>query len=160
MEKLNKLIAKAQEQGIEIEMVQDLIDENHLDPLWYGGAMARITKGKYCIGIMAAGDVRATLYDENKNEIVYVKDKGNCGRFYEEMADYIKDDKHIYELEHKGQLVFDNNNWFEWSIYDNEEDEYIGPDCFDNILEEDILSFLEVDVINSLLDYAIKYEED
>jgi hypothetical protein len=160
MEKLNKLIAKAKEQGIEIEMVQDLIDENHLDSLWYGGTIARITKGRYCIALMAMGDVRATLYDENKNEIAYVKDKGNYGRFYEEMADYIKNDKHMYELEHNGQLVFDNNNWFEWSVYDTEEEEYIGPDCFDNILEEGILDFLEVDAINALLDYVIEYESD
>ena len=160
MDKLNKLIAKAKEEGIEITMVQDLIDENHLDSLWYGGAIARIIKGKYHIVLMAVGDVRATLYDENHNEIAYVKDKGNYGRFYEEMADYIKDDEHMYELEQNGQLIFDNNNWFEWFVYDTEEQEYIGPDCFDNILEEGILEFLEVDEINAILGYAIECESE
>lgn len=161
MEKLNKLIAKAKEQGIEIEMVQDLIDENHLDSLWYGGTIAVIIKNQYRIGVMAAGDVRAILYDkEDGSEVAYVKDKGNYGRFYEEMSYYIKDDDHLYKLEDNGQLVLDSNNWFEWSVYDAEKGEYIGPDCFDNILEEDILSFLEVDAINALLDYVIEYEEE
>lgn len=161
MDKLNKLIAKAKEQGIDIEMVQDLIDENHLDSLWYGGTIAVITKDKYRIALMAIGDVRATLYDaEDGHEIVYVKDKGNYGRFYEEMSYYIKDDKHLYELEQNGQLVLDNNNWFEWSVYDMEEQEYIGPDLLDNIYEGDILDFFKVDKINETLDYSIEYEED
>lgn len=161
MDKLNKLIAKAKEQGIEIEMVQDLIDENHLDSLWYGGTIARITKGKYRIALMAIGDVRATLYDkEDGHEIAYVKDKGNYGRFYEEMLYYIKDDKHLYELEQNGLLVLDNNNWFEWSVYDTEKEEYIGPDLLDNIYESDVINFFKVSEINEILDYSIKYEED
>ena len=160
MSKIEQLINKAKAQGIEIELLQNL-DEDRLDCLWYGGDLVRATRGNYVLIIGAYGDVRVYLRDkEDGHEITYVKDKSNWGRFYEENASYIKNDEELWKLIDDGHIELIDNNWLEWRIYDKTNDKYIGPDCFDNIYECNLLEALEVEDINATIDYAIEYNED
>ena len=108
----------------EIEILQDKIDDDHQDSLWYGGRIAEISYKGYTFIVGAYGDVRATLLDENENEIAYVRDKNNRGWFYNEMSPFIKSDNELYELENKGLLELENNNWFEVLIDGPDGEQY------------------------------------
>lgn len=103
--------------GYTIDYIQPMIDEDHKDPLWYGGRVCEIKYKGYTFILGAYGDVVATLLLGKDNE-VYVKDKYNAGRFREEMSPYIKSDYEISKLESDGTLTLDNNNWFEVLIDD------------------------------------------
>lgn len=160
MNKVDQLIAKAKEQGIEIEILQ-WIDENRTDCLWYGGDIAKATRGNHVLIFGAYGDVRVHLNGEDGHEITYVKDKGNQGRFYDENHLYIKNDEELHGLIDNGQLELVDNNWIEWRVYDKSADKYIGPDCMDNIYDScNVLDCLEVEDIIATIDYAIEYEEN
>lgn len=91
----------------------DIIDTRHLSSLWYGGDVATILYRNYTFVIAAIGDVRTSLLDDNDEELVYVRDKGNNARFYDEMHYYIRNDRQLTNLIRKGRLVFSNNNWWE-----------------------------------------------
>ena len=108
----------------EIEILQNKIDDEHQDSLWYGGRIAEIKYKGYTFIVGAYGDVRATLLDENENEIAYVRDKCNSGRFYEEMSPYIKSDVDLGRKEAEGKLSLENNNWFEVLIDGADGEQY------------------------------------
>lgn len=105
-----------------IFLVQEPIDEDHRDCLWYGGRIAEVEYKGYTFILGAYGDVRATLTreDDMYDIIAEVRDKSNQGRFYEEMKYYIKNDTQLKEFEDNGRLVFENNNWMEVLIDDPE----------------------------------------
>jgi len=141
--------------------------------LWYGGVVASIEcedKSKYVIA--ARGDVKCKLvakrdfllekkleedeYEEiedyklcyyKKGDVISeVSDKGENGRFYTEMNEYIKDDEHLVSIltnsDENMELVFGNNNWLELSYYDaNEDMEY------DVVLDDDDIT----EAINSVM---------
>lgn len=159
-EKLDKLIAIANEQGIEIELLQQL-HENRLDCVWYGGDLFKITKGNYELIVGAYGDVRALLEDKEGERTSYVRDRGNWGRFYDEMSPHIANDNELYELIDSGLLNLDDSNWLEWRVYDKTQETYIGPSCFDNIYDSNnVLDCLDINEINAVFDYAIAYGEE
>lgn len=99
-----------------MEIKINMIDRCHQHSYWYGGEAAVIKYKGYIFCIDASGDIRCSLLDENNNELVYVKDKCNTGRFYDEMRHYIKNDSELKELELNGRLVMENNNWWECSM--------------------------------------------
>jgi len=96
----------------EVTYLQPMIDKDHRDPLWYGGRLVEVKYKGYTFILGAYGDVRATLLLEGGGDI-YVKDKYNAGRFYDEMHNFIKSDFELADFENKGKLTIDNNNWFE-----------------------------------------------
>lgn len=105
------------EGDITIELEQP-IEYGKCDFCWYGGLMATVRCNDDEVTVVANGDVIASLIDKKNNEeIAYVKDKSNSGRFDDEMHAYIKNDAHLYEImkEEDSQYVlnFENNNWFE-----------------------------------------------
>lgn len=89
------------------------IDEDHLNVFWYGGRVAEMEKNGYKFILGAYGDVICTLLDDKNNEIAYVKDRQNAGRFYEEMHRYIPNDAALEQLVLSGELAVENNNWWE-----------------------------------------------
>jgi len=94
------------------------IEYGKYDCCWYGGLIATVECGVNEFTIVATGDVTASLIDKLTNEqLAYVKDKANDGRFNDEMCIFIKNDAHLYEImEDKDQrftLNIENNNWFE-----------------------------------------------
>lgn len=115
-DRVNEILARPK-----VTYIRPLMPERE-DSLWYGGLVAEISYKGYTFMLGAYGDVRASLLNENDDEVVYVRDKNNAGAFFEEMKDYISDD---FELEllksneplerggHTYWLVFENNNWWE-----------------------------------------------
>ena len=94
--------------------VEQFIDDEHKNCLWYGGVVATVEYGEHVFWLEANGDVSATLLDLDYSEMLCdVRDKYNSGRFYEIMSSYIENDKVLGCLEDEGRLVFNNNNWFE-----------------------------------------------
>lgn len=92
----------------------NFIDYDHLNCLWYGGHVADlVVSDEITLSIDAIGDVRATLFDSSGNELVFVKDKSNGGRFYDEMSGDLKNDRDLLGAVLQERLICDNNNWFE-----------------------------------------------
>lgn len=119
-----------------MEIIQKY-DKDKQSSLWYGGAVAKMKYKGYDFYVMASGDVRAYLLDDNNEEIVYVKDKSNSGKFYDEMRHYIKNDTELYDLEENGKLIFDNNNW--WEVYVEKDKQEVFSDVLDSYLIEDAM---------------------
>jgi len=113
---------EATEKTYEITYPQPMIDEDHKDPLWYGGRVAEVRYKGYTFVLGAYGDVIATLLTEDGE--VYVKDKNNAGLFYDEMHPYIKSDRELYSLESDGRLTLDYNNWFEVVVIDSKGEQH------------------------------------
>lgn len=112
---LKRLEEKVAERGARLEM--EFTDIRHQMHYWHGGWMASIYYKGHEFSIRAVGDMFVTLYDESDDIIAYVKDKGNAGRFYDEMNVHIRSDRHLKKLMSQGRLEFDNNNWWECFLY-------------------------------------------
>lgn len=103
--------------GIEVDY--DLIDDQHQSSYWYGGDCAKFTYKGCTIDICANGDVIASLIDKDGEEIGYCKDKGNNGSFYWEMSHCIKNDEELYQAIRDGNLIIEDNNWWEVFVTKN-----------------------------------------
>ena len=103
---------------MEVVFIQKIEEQRALH-YWYGGKVAKIKHKGFTFSIEAVGDVIGRLYDENDNEIAYIKDKNNGGYFENEMQYYIKDDTILLDLLDKNKLVFDYNNWWECFVIDD-----------------------------------------
>lgn len=101
-----------------MEIKINMIDGCHQHNYWYGGEAAVIKYKGYIFCIDAIGDMRCLLLDKNNDKLIYVKDKCNAGKFYDEMSRYIKNDVELRKLESDGRLVMENNNWWECSVID------------------------------------------
>lgn len=99
----------------------DELDFDRQDSVWYGGYLGEIKYNGIVYEVHTVGEVRATLFDDNNEEIASVVDQNRAGKFYEEMRQYIKNDDELRKLENKGKLYFENNNWFEIFVFDDIE---------------------------------------
>ena len=160
----NQMIENAKAKGINLQIFQ-FINENHQHSLWYGGIVAIASKGHLRCEIRAAGDVCALL-KKGEKELSFANDKINDGKFYEEMRNLIPDDKALSLLE-RGEsysgmyLILQNSNWFEWNMFDEGKQEWIGPDFLDNVMEEDRLSdCLDANILEDIFTFVKKYEEE
>ena len=170
-ERVDEIKKKFPQYEIEIYNL-DMLENNRLNNLWFGGCLGHIKTPNYMIYLKSIGDVICTLFI-NGEEIAYVKDKGNNGRFYEEMCLHIKDDNELSkilsnnfindeEIKSKNKVLFISyNNWIEYEINElNDESGEISHTMhslplYDNIADSyNILeAFEEVD------DMIKKYEE-
>lgn len=160
----NQMIENAKAKGINLQIFQ-FIDENHQYSLWYGGTIAIASKGHLRCEIYAAGNV-CTLLKKGKKELSFVNDKSNDGKFYEEMRGLIPDDKALSLLE-RGEsyngmyLILQNSNWFEWNMFDEEKQKWIGSDFLDNVMEEDRLSdCLNANILEDIFAFVKEYEAE
>lgn len=151
-----KLFEKAKALGVELDFSPRQFDPKKLNCLWHGGWYAYIKiREDLDIEIGAMGDVCATLFDRNGEQIAYVKDRNNDGAFSEYMRGHIRDDKHLKELLNAGELVLENNNWIEYGgiYYPHGRDvPGIAVDLgmiTDNIVDDDVLNAID-DVLSSL----------
>lgn len=145
--KCDALFEKAKGIGVELSFHPENFDSDRLNCLWYGGELAVIkVTDLFSVELNICGDVYAELTDKSGSQLAYVKDKGNTGRFYDEMSSYIKDDGELLLALDDGRLKLDYNNWVEYDgvIKSNIADERgifidLGIIC-DNILDDDILN--------------------
>ena len=152
--KCDALFDKAKSIGVELSFHPESFEPNRLNCLWYGGRLATIkVTDTLSVELGIYGDVYAELSDKNGEFLAYSKDKGNTGRFLDEMDSYISDDQELSEVIDDGRLKLDHNNWIEYdgSIKINKTDERstfidLGLIC-DNILDDEIL-----DAIGQALD--------
>ena len=113
---------------MEINWLQKF-DNNRRDSIWYGDDIVTIKIGKYFVTIGAFGEIRACI---NGN---YYVDKCNGGRFVEYLQDEgIYNDRDLKEAVESGKIEFENNNWFEAFIWDDEKKEFI--ETYDTVIDE------------------------
>lgn len=124
--------------GVKITITQ-LIDKDHLDCTWYGGEVCNIRRNDgWVITIGAYGDIR--LAGKVRGNDIYVVDKNNSGRVYDELGN-IMDDDLLKELIDKGELIFENNNWFEVDLI-SPSGSWVDLCGADNVLDDDLLDNL------------------
>ena len=99
--------------------ITQFIDNDHQFSAWYGGQCAVIKYKGYTASLEAVGDIDWD-YTKDGESLASFKDKYNSGRFYDEMAQFIKNDAELALAVAKDELVFFNNNWWECFIYDPE----------------------------------------
>lgn len=97
--------------------ITDFIDDQHQLCYWYGKECARIEHKGYTVLVEAIGDIYAR-YEPNGEYVARCKDKSNNSGFYFAMSEYFKNDAEVLEAVEKGDLIFDFNNWWEFSIID------------------------------------------
>ncbi len=166
--KCKKLFKKAAKLGVKLQFNPQDFDYKRLNCLWYGGTIAciRVTP-RVLVELLAYGDVRAILYDENGQELCYSKDKSNNGAFYDRMRLFIKDDKQLKKFEESGRLWIDYNNWIEYGgiVFEDGKNASQIVDLgmvVDNILDDNILIAIEQaldsldDIVKEILSQAAK----
>ena len=126
------LILNGDNLNCSVELVQ-VIEARQLYHHWYGGDVCKITLSmndrKITACIKANGDMRGWLYNSTKGELCNIKDKSNCGKFYE-MVRYIPDDELLDKLllnenEQGLTLKLDSCNWWELLIDTPNEDSIV-----------------------------------
>ena len=153
--KCQKLFCKAKRLGVKLEFNQDYFHHKQLNCLWNGGTVAYIVVSKeLAIELNAYGDVIATLYDENGEELAYSKDKSNAGAFTDNMYPYLRTDKQLRDAIENNRLRLQNNNWIEYDGYvlDKETGKMQFVDLgmiVDNIVDDGILCAIK-EVLSSL----------
>ena len=138
---------------VEIKIV-DYIDDQHRSHYWYGGQCAVIKYKGYTFSIEAIGDVYWTYLDDGSESECF-KDKNNGGIFYGEMSWRFKNDDELYEAIDKGELTFDNNNWWECFVYDKDGE-------FHDLMWDLDASYLDeaIQEVEANLDNMIAYIEE
>ena len=133
------------DRDITVELNQH-IKYGKFDSIWYGGQIATISFDDTVFSVVANGDVRATLLSkEDGGEKVYVKDKHNSGRFFDEMKNLIENDGRLYAImndeDQEYSLELSDSNWIEVFLdkIDGKEtnESYIADSCnvYDAITE-------------------------
>lgn len=157
--KCDALFSKAKSIGVELSFHPESFNPDKLNCLWYGGYLAKIKITEtLSVELGIHGDVYAELSDKDGQFLTYIKDKGNTGRFNEEMSPYIQNDQELLEALDDGRLKLDNNNWVEYDGVYKAKDDTTGVFIdlglvVDNILDDDILTAINeaLDRINDIV---------
>lgn len=135
--------------------IEDFIDADHQDSVWYGGQCARVLYKGYVAEICAVGDV----YVEYAPGGVYkdeVKDKNNGGEFYNVMKYYFANDEEMFAAYDRGDLIFDHGNWWECFIVDKDG---VRHDLMWDIDSSELLEAIEL-VKESLPTFIENFENE
>lgn len=144
--------------GVSIQFSPDkLRDEKHLDCIWYGGEVGKITYRDYQIVIGAYGEIR--LYGRINGEDIHFVGKNNVGEAYREFGN-ILDDESLYKLldsnDPDNQLTLGNNNWFEVDLI-SPDGKFIDLFGMDNVLCNNILDcFSDVSEYFKFVDWEME----
>jgi len=122
---------------------------------WYSGKVVELIYKNYTFCISAVGIINATLYSDGGEEIEHVKDKGNYGRFYEQMSYYIESDTKLFDLVEKQKLVFYDSNWWECGVIDPLGNWVDLPWVLDSMLLDDA-----IDEVKEAMDKTIELLEN
>lgn len=144
----------------------DLIDMEHKDPIWYGGYIAELKYKGYRVSIKVHGEVNLAVYahgdgyDGVDDILLGYRDKNGQGAYKNEDAMAIlKNDAVLKEMENDGRLVWENNNWIEFFIYDKNGENVTDEACgaFSNISDGDVFdSICDLKYYTDLIDKHIK----
>ena len=123
---MQRKIAKAKEEGIDLFLGQNLY-ENKQDSIWYDGLIASFTyNDRYEVKVVATGDTKVNI-----DGCTYKFP--NWDDLYE---NGIKSDHDLFKKLNNGTFGWLENNWFEYSIYDKEKDDYLTDFLeTDNVLD-------------------------
>lgn len=127
-------------------------DKRHRDSIWWGGELVEIDLGRYSVVIGAYGEIRVFIDDE------YYCDKSNGGTIADALKEHdIYDDKELSVAINIGRIEFENNNWYEFTIYDKQNGVFVDCDgLIDDVLDEnDDFQWL-VESISEIID---EYEQ-
>ena len=127
-------------------------DNSHKNSVWYGGDVVVISLERYEIIIGAYGDIRLWIGNE------YYTDKNNGGTIGKAlMENGIMDDDDLHIADGNGEIAWDNNNWFEYRIYDKVKGRYVDAydDCvlYDDFDENDKFNWLVAEIEEAIEDY-------
>lgn len=130
--------AFAKEHSLEIS-VDNLIDDDHLDVVWYGGKLLSFKYRDYTVSIVANGEV--CIGGEYEGQEFYYRNKLGNGAFNMAASDTLrttfKNDRELCEALNSGLITYENNNWFEIFVEDaakgREVLNWVADD--DNVLE-------------------------
>ncbi len=111
------LCKKAKAMGAKVMWCQDIIDEKHLNCLWYGGRICEILYKQWVFILGAYGDIRVSVCDSHTDDVIAdLVNKNNDGGIREIMR-VIKDDDELVKLccgmDPDRYITFENNNWLE-----------------------------------------------
>lgn len=141
--------------GVEMDLSPDnIFDLEHLDCFWYGGYVGSLKYKGYTVNIEVHGDVRLTVLDkEHREELLIYNNRDNSGAFgHDKVLDVIKDDEILHKLCDEGRVVWANNNWVEYRIFDPNDNEVDLP-IYDNVIDNNVLdAFSDVGYYKDLID--------
>lgn len=133
--------------GAKMELKQP-IHFNRQNCLWYGGDIAEITtKDGYRVVISVNGTVRGTYSGKDNEVTVFVNDKYNAGRFYDDLHEYIQDDIMLHAFIDNGSINLDFDNWVEVNVT-TPEGKCLTEDCNQDMVTSG-------DIMEPLLDIEI-----
>ena len=108
----------------------NILKRGREDSIWYQEEVLWFTIDKrFVYECRAVGDVRITYVPTDEDVV-------SKGYHADDVVEFLEDhglttDHKVFEAERKGNLYFDNNNWFEDWIYDEEKTQYIPMDGAD-----------------------------
>ena len=108
----------------------NILKRGREDSIWYQEEVLWFTIDKrFTYECRAVGDVRITYVPTDEDVV-------SKGYHADDVVEFLEDhglttDHKVFEAERKGNLYFDNNNWFEDWIYDEEKTQYIPMDGAD-----------------------------
>lgn len=153
IKKCKDLFEKAKNAGVELIFDYKNFSHKKLNCIWHGGNIAYIKfPDGLMIDIYANGELTATLFDKNGEEIAQSKDKSSAGAFGKNMYPYITTDRQLKLALQSERLVLSSNNWIEYDGLIEKDGKRQVIDLYmyvDNLLDDDILIAIE-QVLNDL----------
>lgn len=132
--------------------IEQCIDSEHLNSLWYGGTVATITISDYEFRIVANGDIYC-FGIVGGAEIRY-KDKHNGGLLYDCLRGIVKNDSELTKLinsnDNNNYLTFDDTNWYEVFVAKKDGNEF--KNSF--ILDSEKISDAIIEVLENVKEYV------
>ena len=158
MEVLQNCKKEAEKFGVELDYDPDIFfDDDHLDPVWYGGSIASLKYKGYELSIEVHGDVEI-VGDLDGEDFLY-KNRENTGAMNLPAADTLrttfKSDEELNEALVNGDIWYEDNNWIEAAVKDPDgywhesivvDEAYDVLDACDNISAW--VDFLDKDYVN------------
>lgn len=140
-------------EGVKLNLdPDDIIDAEHLDCFWYDGYIGSMEYKGYNIDITARGDVRISVLSEDlSDELAHYHNPG-----YDDVIHHIKDDAALKKLSDEGRIVFSNNNWLEFAVFD-ENEHNVTPGTCDTVLDTNnvLEAFADVNYYKEIIDNLV-----
>lgn len=126
IEYLNNLKANPRISNLQFD--SGILKRGRDDSIWYSESVLYfLLDNRYFVSVEALGDVRIT-HIPSETDVV------SKGYGYRDVVEFLENlglttDKKVQKAESKGDLYFENNNWFEEIIIDEETNAYIDDYC-------------------------------
>lgn len=120
-EKFRKeILAKLESKGFDVSQIElsieQFIDDEHKNCIWYGGTVATVEYKNHVFWLTANGDVSVTWLPQagfDDDEYDYTNKNGSGAYNTGDALEHFVNDVHLAELDEAGRLAWQNNNWFE-----------------------------------------------